>query len=52
VAKNDSKAVVTVLAIGLGLYLLSRPNCTHGCRTVAQHLLRDDVAGAFGLVGI
>jgi len=51
-AKNENKAFLALLAVGLGLYLMSRPDCTHGCRTVAEHLLRDGIAGAFGLEGI
>lgn len=37
---ND-KAILGFLLFMLGLLLLQKPNCKHGCRTIAEHLLTD-----------
>lgn len=34
-----------MVAIAVGLYLLSRPQCVRGCRTVAEHLLTHGIYG-------
>lgn len=33
--------------IALSVWLLSKPNCQRGCRTVAEHLLEHELAALF-----
>ena len=42
-----SKSLRYALIFIAGVYLLSKPQCRHGCRTVAEHLL----SYGFKLVG-
>ncbi len=37
-----------VIALGVGLLLIMRPNCRHGCKTVAAHLIEYGVEGFLG----
>jgi hypothetical protein len=37
-----------IAAVAVGLYLLTRPQCVRGCRTVAQYLLTRGIYGLFG----
>jgi hypothetical protein len=32
---------------GIGVWLLSKPNCRDGCKTVAEHLLTYGIEGLF-----
>jgi hypothetical protein len=47
--KNEKALVTASLAVLIGFWLASRPNCEKGCRSVAEHLiehgLEDFVAG-------
>ncbi len=36
-----------VASLIAGIYLLSKPNCRHGCRTVAEHLISYGLEGLF-----
>jgi hypothetical protein len=36
------------VAVLAGAVLLSKPNCRHGCKTVAQHLFSYGVGGLLG----
>ena len=43
----DEKLFICLLAMIAGLWLLSKPRCNRGCKTVAEHLLTDGLDGAF-----
>ena len=43
--KNGGWFFVAALA---GMVLMSKPNCRHGCRTLAEHLLNYGIDGLFG----
>ena len=44
-----NKNVGIIASVLVGIWLLSNPRCTRGCRTVAQHLLEHGLEGFFGL---
>ncbi len=43
-----SKSWRYALIFVAGMYLLSKPQCQHNCRTVAEHLLSYGFVGLFG----
>lgn len=40
---RNSNVLLGVLLIGATLYLMSRPNCDQGCKTVLEHLLTHEL---------
>lgn len=45
--KNEDAIIVSGGICLLSLWLLSRPNCRRGCRTVAEHLLEHGLEDFF-----
>lgn len=47
-ASNNNSVLWAALAcIGVGILLLSDPNCKRGCRSVAEHLLTHGIDDLF-----
>jgi len=40
---GNDRAILGLLLFALGFFLLQKPNCRRGCRTIAEHLLTDGV---------
>lgn len=38
--KAESGVLLGLVAIGAGLWLLKNPRCQHGCRFMAEHLVK------------
>jgi len=45
--KNDKALVISSGVFLVGLWLASRPNCSRGCRTVAEDLIEHGLADFF-----
>lgn len=41
--KQQSAILLVLLAMGATLYLMSRPQCGLGCKTILQHLLSHEL---------
>ena len=45
--KNDKALLISSGVFLVGLWLASRPNCSRGCQTVAEHLIEHGLADFF-----
>jgi len=41
----DRSLLIYAALVVIGLWLLSKPRCNRGCKTVAEHLLTDGLDG-------
>jgi hypothetical protein len=39
--QTNEKVLLGLVVFVIGLFLLQKPNCGRGCRTIAEHLLTD-----------
>lgn len=46
-SKSDASFVGVLIAVAICIYMLSRPDCKAGCRTVFQHLLDHELGLLF-----
>lgn len=46
-SKSDASVVVALAVVALCVYMLSRPNCKAGCKTIFEHLLTHELGFLF-----
>lgn len=39
--QSNDKIILSLIVCLVGLFLLQKPNCNRGCKTIAEHLLTD-----------
>jgi hypothetical protein len=46
--RQNGAVLLGFLLIGATLYLMSRPNCNRGCKTLLEHLLTHELDALLG----